>query len=102
MPQSAVTTDRPPSVTINSTGTSEPVVRISRQRSRAWRELLAAVDEDQVGLGSVEERASLGREDLHLVAQQRQAGEHLGGGLQRAGQQQQCAHGSSSVAGAEV
>ncbi len=41
MPQSWATTARPPSVTMSSTGTSEPVVRISRHRSRAsarsWR-----------------------------------------------------------------
>ena len=36
MPQSWATTARPPSVTMSSTGTSVPVVRISRHRSRAW------------------------------------------------------------------
>ena len=40
-PQSAATTVRPPSVTIRMTGTSTPVVRISRQRlrtdARSWR-----------------------------------------------------------------
>ena len=36
MPQSADTTASPPSVTISSTGWSDPVVRISRHRSRAW------------------------------------------------------------------
>ncbi len=36
MPQSAATTASPPSVRISSTGWSEPVVRISRHRSRAW------------------------------------------------------------------
>ena len=66
------------------------------------RELLAAVDEDEVGLGSLEKRASLGREDLHLVAQQSQTGEDLGGRLERARQQQKCAQGSSSMAGTEV
>ena len=55
-------------------------------------EVLAPVDEDEVGLGRVEQRAALGRDDLHGVRQQREPGEHLGGGLQGAREQQQCAH----------
>ena len=55
-------------------------------------ELLAAVDEDEVGVGGVEQGAALGGQDLDLVAEQGQPGQHLGGGLERVGQQQQGAH----------
>ena len=79
-------------MTTSSTGTSAPVVRIRRHRSRACGELLAAVDEDQVDLGGLEQGAALGGEDLDLVAEQREPGQHLGGGLEGAGQQQQLAH----------
>ena len=56
-------------------------------------ELLAAVDQQQVGVGSVEQRAALGGQDPDLVAEQREAGQHLDRGLQCAGEQQQGAHG---------
>ena len=101
MPQSAATTDRPPSVTTSSTGASLPVVRISRHRSRAWASFLAAVDEDDVDLGRLEQRAALGGQDAHLVGEQGECGQHLGGGLRGAGQQQQGAHGVSRAGGAE-
>ena len=55
-------------------------------------EVLAAVDEEQVDLGRLEQRAALGGQDLDLVAEQGEAGQHLGRGLQGAGQQQQGAH----------
>ena len=60
------------------------------------RELLAPVDQEQVVVGRLEQGAALGREDLHLVAEQGQARQHLHGRLEGAGQQQQGAHGRSS------
>ena len=83
-------------MTTSRTGTSVPVVRISRHRSRACGELLAAVDEQQVGVGGLEQRAALGGQDLDLVAEQGEAGQHLGRRLEGAGQQQQGAHGGPS------
>ncbi len=62
-------------------------------------EVLAAVDEDQVGVGGLEQRAALGGQDLDLVAEQGEAGQHLGRRLEGAGEQQQRAHGVSSGAG---
>ena len=56
-------------------------------------EVLAAVDEQQVGLRGLEQRAALGGQDLHVVAEQGEAGQHLGRGLQGAGQKQERAHG---------
>ena len=50
------------------------------------REVLASVDEEQVGVGGLEQGASLGGEDLDLVAEQRESGQHLGGRLQGAGE----------------
>ena len=64
-------------------------------------EVLAAVDEDQVGVGRLEQGAALGGQDLDLVAEQGEAGEHLGRGLEGAGQQQQGAHGRASSAWAD-
>ena len=63
------------------------------------RELLAAVDEDQVDVGRVEQRAALGGQDLDLVGEQGEGGQHLGRGLRRARQQQQGAHGTSRSRG---
>ena len=56
-------------------------------------EVLAAVDEQQVGVGRLEQRAALGGQDLDLVAEQREAGQHLGGRLEGAGEKQKRAHG---------
>jgi hypothetical protein len=55
-------------------------------------EVLATVDEEEVGLGRLEEGASLGGQDLDVVAEQRETGQDLGGRLERAGQQQKGAH----------
>ena len=62
-------------------------------------EVLAAVDEQQVDVGRLEQGAALGGQDLDLVPQQGEAGEHLDGRLQRAGEQQKGAHGGLPVAG---
>ena len=56
-------------------------------------EVLAPVDEDEVGLRGIEQRAALRGQDLHRVGEQGQSGEHLGRGLERAREQQQCTHG---------
>ena len=60
-------------------------------------ELAAAVDHQQVVVGGLEERAALGGQDLDLVAEQGEAGQHLGRGLERFGQQEHGAHGTSRV-----
>ena len=97
MPQSAATTERPPSVTIEqhrlvgAGGPDQPaqVARVGQ--------LAAAVDHQQVVVGSLEQGAALGRQDLDLVAEQGEPGQHLGGGLQCLGEQQHGAHGTSWV-----
>ena len=58
-------------------------------------ELLAAVDQHHVDVRRLEQRAALGGQDLDLVGQQGERGEHLGRGLDGARQQQQGAHGTS-------
>ncbi len=55
-------------------------------------EVLAAVDEEQVGVRRLEQRAALGGQDPDLVAEQGQAGQDLGGRLQGAGEKQERAH----------
>ena len=55
-------------------------------------EVLAAVDEQEVGVRSLQQGAAHGREDLDLVAEEGQAGENLGRRLESGGQQQQRAH----------
>ena len=60
-------------------------------------EVLAAVDEQQVGVRCLQEGAALGGQDPDLVAQQPQPGQHLGGGLECVGQQQQGAQEVSSL-----
>ena len=72
-----------------------PVVRISRHRSRACARSWRPSTSTQVGVGGLEQRASLGGQDLDLVAEQGEPGQHLGRGLQGVGQQQQGAHGGS-------
>ena len=49
-------------------------------------QVLTSVDEHQVGLGRLQEGAALGWQDLDVVTEQREAGQHLGGRLQGAGQ----------------
>ena len=59
-------------------------------------QLLAPVDEDHVGVGSLEEGAALGGQDLDLVTEQRERREHLRARLEGAGEQQQRAHAVTS------
>ena len=61
-------------------------------------EVLATVDEDEVGRRSVEQRTALGGQDLHGVREERQSREHLGRGLERTSQQQECTHGADLLA----
>ena len=56
------------------------------------REVAAAVDEHGVGGRRVDEGGALRRGDLDLVEQQAEGGQHLGGGLEGIGQQQQAGH----------
>ena len=92
MPQSWATTARPPSVTTSSTGHVGAGRADQPAQVAGVGELLPAVDEEQVGVGRLEQGAALGGQDLDLVAEQGEAGQHLGGGLQGAGEQQQRAH----------
>ena len=59
-------------------------------------EVLAAVDEDDVDLGGVEQRAPLGGKDRAPVGEQRQRRHDFGGRLQGTRQEQQATHGTSS------
>ena len=59
-------------------------------------EFLAPVDQQQIGVGCIEQRGALRRQDLDCVTQQGEAGQHLGGGLESSGQQEQCTHVRSS------
>ena len=58
-------------------------------------EVLAAVDEQQVGVGRLEEGGTLGGQDLDLVPEQGEARQDLGGGPVGAGEKQEGAHGGS-------
>ena len=58
-------------------------------------QLAAAVDHQQVVVGRLEQGASLGGQDLDLVAEEREPRQHVRGGLQRLGEQQHGAHGTS-------
>src|SRR3546814_3916110 len=62
-------------------------------------ELLATVDEQEIGVGSFQQGATLGRKDLHAVAEQREAGQHFGRRLQGAGEEEESAHLDSFQAG---
>ena len=55
-------------------------------------EFAAGVDEDEVRLRSIHQRAGLGREDANMVTQQAQRGEHLSAGRQGVRQQQDVCH----------
>ena len=61
-------------------------------------EVVAAVDEDGVARRRVEQGAGLGREDLDVVGQQRERGQHLDRGLRALGEQEQVGHVSTSGA----
>ena len=97
MPQSAATTERPPSVTMSSTGASLPGRADQPAQVPGVGEVLAAVDQDQVDVGGLEQGAALGGQDLDLVGEQGQGRQDVGRGLGRAGQQQQGAHGISPI-----
>ena len=78
MPQSWLTTARPPSVTIEQHGDVGAGGADQAAQVAGVGELLAAVDQDQVGVGRVDQGAALGGQDLDLVAEQREPREHLG------------------------
>ena len=95
-PQSWLTTDSPPSVTIEHDGDVGAGGADQAAQVTGAREVLAAVDQQQIGLGRLEQGAALGGQDLHLVRQQREGRQHLGGRLKRAGEKQECTHGRVS------
>ena len=70
MPQSWATTASPPSVTTSRTGHVGAGRADQPAQVAGVGELLAAVDEDQVGVGRLEQGAALGGQDLDLVAEQ--------------------------------
>ena len=91
-PHSALTAARPPSVTIANSGQSRPVVCSSRQILLAWaRSRRASTSTASAGGASTRADASAGSTRTG-VQQQPQRGQHLGGRLERAGDQQQVAH----------
>ena len=69
-----------------------PVVQMTRHSDLAIGEVAAGVDEDDVGLGGVDQGGGLGRQDANMVRQQPERRNDLGAGRQGVRQQQQMGH----------